>query len=97
MQFILEGRAQISSLLCGPQIGFYLARKSYWNVNNGPVGSKNSFNEEIRNKEGRQVIWQRTPITIIYPICFPLNRMEKGKNAHQRLMFEVQRPLEVII
>ncbi len=32
------------------------------------------------NKEGRQVIWQRTTIQRISPICFHLNRLESGKD-----------------
>jgi hypothetical protein len=32
------------------------------------------------NKEGRQVIWHRTPINRISPICFHLNRLESGKD-----------------
>jgi hypothetical protein len=40
---------------------------------------KISSNESIGNKEGRQVIWQRTPINIIFPICFLLNPVENRK------------------
>jgi hypothetical protein len=32
------------------------------------------------HKEGRQVVWQRTPIHIISLICFHLNRLESGKD-----------------
>ncbi len=42
------------------------------------------------NKEGRQIIWQRTPINRISPICFHINRMESGKDDRrsQRLIFK---------
>ncbi len=33
------------------------------------------------NKEGRQVVWQRTPIHWIYPKSFHLNRLESGMDA----------------
>jgi hypothetical protein len=32
------------------------------------------------DKEGRQVIWQRTPIHRISPICFHLNLTENSKD-----------------
>ncbi len=32
------------------------------------------------NKEGRQVIWRRTPVHKISPICFQLNGLENGQN-----------------
>jgi hypothetical protein len=32
------------------------------------------------NKEGHQVIWQRTPKHRISPLCFHLNRLENGKD-----------------
>jgi hypothetical protein len=59
---------------------------------------KNSANEPIGNKEGRQVIWQRTQINIISPLCFHLNRVENSKDdgsseAHSK----VKKPAEVII
>jgi hypothetical protein len=41
------------------------------------VGIKNSSNEAIGNKEGRQLTWHRT---LIFPIYFHHNRMEKGKD-----------------
>ncbi len=51
----------------------------------------NSFNESMGNKAGRQVIYQRTLINIIYPTRFHLNRMENGKDAaHERSIFEVE-------
>jgi hypothetical protein len=41
----------------------------------------------VGNKEGRQIIWQRTPKHRISPICLHLNRLERGEDnaAHQRL------------
>ncbi len=51
----------------------------------------NSFNESMGNKGGRQVIYQRTLINIIYPTRFHLNRMENDKDAaHERSIFEVE-------
>jgi hypothetical protein len=35
--------------------------------------------EPIENKEGRQIIWQQTPINIISPKFFHLKRIENGK------------------
>ncbi len=32
------------------------------------------------NKEGRQVIWKRTPIHRISPLCSILNRLESSEN-----------------
>jgi hypothetical protein len=46
------------------------ATQYYWSWNNGPTGIKSSSKEPIRNKEDRQVIWQRTPIIIISPIQY---------------------------
>ncbi len=41
---------------------------------------KSSSNEPIGNKEGRQVIWQRTPINIISLAYFHQKRVESGKD-----------------
>jgi hypothetical protein len=42
------------------------------------------------NKEGRPVIWQRTPINIISSICFHLSGVEHGKDdsssAHLKVL-----------
>ncbi len=45
----------------------------------------NRNQEPIGNKEGRQVIWQRTPMKIISTIYFHLNRVESVKEDHPQL------------
>ncbi len=46
-QNIFQDRTKMFTLLCGPRIGFYQARKLYWSWNNGPIGIRCSTNEPI--------------------------------------------------
>jgi hypothetical protein len=65
----------------GPKIGFYKVRKLCRTWNNRPIEINSSTNDQWGDKEGRhQVIWQRTPIHRISPICFHPNRWESGKD-----------------
>ncbi len=69
-----------------------LSEKINWSWNNGSVGIKISPNEPIGNKEGRQVIWQRTTRNIISPKCNHLNCVEHSKdNISLDLTFKVQK------
>jgi hypothetical protein len=63
----------------GPRIGFYKVRKLCRRWNNALIGIISSTNEPMGNKEGCEVVKQRTPIHRISPICFHLNHLESGK------------------
>ncbi len=74
--------------------------------NNGPVGIKSLSNKSFfyewtnKNKKGPRVDWQRTPINIIYPAYFfnlTAWKVTKPTTAHQRLILEVQKPVEALI
>ncbi len=78
-QNIFEGRTKIFTLLCGPRIGFYKVIKLYRTWNTGPIVQSMT---EWGNKEGRQVIWQQSPIHRISLICVHLYCLESGKEAH---------------
>jgi hypothetical protein len=50
------------------------------------------------NKEGRQVIWQRTLIHRISPLCFHLKRLESGKDdSSAEAHLQIQKLLEAFI
>jgi hypothetical protein len=74
---IIDHCAKIYLFLCDPPISFYKARKLLYIVDGtiGPQESESLSSEPIGNKEGRQGIWQRTPIRINSPKLFHLNRL----------------------
>jgi hypothetical protein len=68
------------TLFCGPRKGFYKVRKFCRSWNNVPIGINSSTNKPMGLQGGRQVIWQRTPIHRISPMCLYLNRLESGND-----------------